>query len=81
MVNKFQVRKLSHSIPQKGIYVAKHNDGLLVAKSKIDFGNASIFDLNIAEGISEESVKKIEKSTSLFQNCLKKLDPICRQGN
>ncbi len=74
MINKFQIRKLDYSIPEKGIYVAKHKEGSLVAKSKIDLNNAKILDLNIVEGVSDENVRKIQKATFLLQEVLKKLN-------
>ncbi|MGQ9607951.1 MAG: hypothetical protein ACUVWN_01490 [bacterium] len=73
MINKFQIRKFDYSIPEKGIYVAKHVEGSLVAKSKIDLNSASILDLNMIEGISDENAKKIEKTILLLQEGLKKL--------
>ena len=71
MTRKFPVTKLSHSVPEKGVHVAKHGAGTEIARCSIDFQSASLSGLTMAESVLQDQIKKAEKVKAWIEKALR----------
>ena len=61
MIRRFPVTKLSHSITEKGVYVAKHGSGVRVAQCSINLLDGSLSELIAEENADLQQIDKAKK--------------------
>jgi hypothetical protein len=73
MIGRFPVTKLSHNILEKGVHVAKHGAGVLVARCKMDLQDASLSQFTTEESADLDQIDKAEKTRTWVEGGLKLL--------
>ena len=73
MIGGFPVTKLSRSIPENGVHIAKHGSGTVIAQCAVYLQDASLSELTISESADQNQTDKAEKTRIWVEGGLKLL--------
>ncbi|MFC1715900.1 hypothetical protein ACFL6S_19680 [Candidatus Poribacteria bacterium] len=73
MTRRFPITKLSCSIPEKGVHVAKRGEGTEVARCSMDLHNFSLSELVGVESITQDQLEKAGKVKTWIEQGLKRV--------